>query len=161
MSFVIREMVKEDIKQVQDVAKKSWNSTYEGIIPHQIQENFLNAAYNDKMMEKRLNSSFIYVAEMKDKVVGFANFTPVNSEGQSELSAIYLYQDCQGEGIGTALLQRGIKELENLKEVYIDVEKENTVGKTFYDAKGFKTINEYDDNFDGHILKTIRMCLTV
>ena len=113
------------------------------------------------MMEKRLNGSVIFVAEKEDKVVGFANFSPVNSEGQSELGAIYLYQNCQGEGIGTALLQRGIKELENLKEVYIDVEKENIIGKSFYDAKGFKTIKEYDDNFDGHVLKTVRMCLTV
>lgn len=161
MNFVIRKMVKEDIKQVQDVARKSWNTTYEGIIPHRVQENFLNAAYNDEMMEKRLSGSFIFVAEKGDKVVGFANFTSVNSEGQSELSAIYLYQDFQGEGIGSALLQRGIKELENLKEVYIDVEKENSIGKSFYDAKGFKTIKEYDDNFDGHILKTVRMCLAV
>jgi len=161
MSFVIREMVKEDIKQVQDVARKSWNTTYEGIIPHQIQENFLKTAYSDEMMEERLSESFIFVAEKEGKVVGFANFTPVNSEGQSELSAIYVYQNFQGVGIGSALLQQGIKELENLKEVYINVEKENPIGKTFYDAKGFKTIKEFDDNFEGHILKIVRMCLTV
>ena len=161
MSFIIREMKKEDTKQVQDVAKKSWNSTYDGIIPHNIQENFLKVAYSDEMMEKRLNGSFVFVAEMENKVVGFANFTPVNNEGQSELSAIYLYPNCQGKGIGTALLQKGIKELENVKEIYIDVEKENNIGKTFYKAKGFKTIKEYDDNFDGHILKTVHMCLTV
>lgn len=161
MSFVIREMVKEDIKQVQDVARKSWNTTYEGIILHQIQENFLKTAYRDEMMEKRLSESFIFVAEIEGKVVGFANFTPVNSEGQSELSAIYVYQNFQGVGIGSALLQQGIKELENLKEVYINVEKENSIGKTFYDAKGFKTIKEFDDNFEGHILKIVRMCLTV
>ncbi|RCW63959.1 hypothetical protein DFR57_11585 [Saliterribacillus persicus] len=40
MSFVIREMVKADIDQVQDVAKKSWNETYKGIIPKGIQKNF-------------------------------------------------------------------------------------------------------------------------
>ncbi|AOV07985.1 GNAT family N-acetyltransferase [Sporosarcina ureilytica] len=161
MSFMIREMKKEDIKQVQDVAKKSWNATYDGIIPHNIQENFLKAAYSDEMMKRRLNGSFIFVAEMEDKIIGFANFTPVNNGGQSELSAIYLYPDYQGKGIGTALLQKGIKELENVKEIYIDVEKENNIGKTFYEAKGFKTVKEYDDNFDGHILKTVQMCLTV
>lgn len=158
---MIRKMIKEDIKQVQDVAKKSWNATYDGIIPHNVQENFLNGAYSDEMMEKRLNGSFIFVAEMANKIVGFANFTAVNGEGQSELSAIYLYPNCQGKGVGTALLQKGIKALENIKEIYIDVEKENTIGKTFYEAKGFKTIKEYDDNFDGHILKTVRMCLSV
>jgi len=113
------------------------------------------------MMKKRLIGSFIFVAEMENRIVGFASFTPVNDERQSELSAIYLYPNSQGKGVGTALLQKGIKELENIKEIHIDVEKENIIGKTFYEAKGFKTIKEYDDNFDGHILKTVRMCLTV
>ena len=161
MSFIIRTMIKEDIKQVQDVAKKSWNATYEGIIPRSVQGNFLNAAYSDEMMDKRLKASFIFVAEMENRIVGFASFTPVNDERQSELSAIYLYPNSQGKGIGTALLQKGIEELENIKEIQIDVEKENIIGKKFYEAKGFKTIKEYDDNFDGHILKTVRMCLTV
>ncbi|MDW0109412.1 GNAT family N-acetyltransferase [Sporosarcina aquimarina] len=161
MGIIICEMKKEDIKQVQDVATKSWNSTYDGIIPLKIQENFLKVAYSDEMMQKRFKSSFIFVAEVGNEVVGFANFTPVNNEGQSELSAIYLYSNCQGKGIGTALLQKGIQKLENVKEIYIDVEKENSVGKTFYEAKGFKTIKEYDDNFDGHILKSVQMCLTV
>lgn len=154
-------MKMEDTKQVQDVAKKSWRSTYDGIMPHIIQENFLNMAYSDEMMEKRLNGSFIFVAEMENKVVGFADFTPVNNERQSELSAIYLYSNCQGMGIGTALLQKGIKELEDVKEIYIEVEKENNIAKIFYEAKGFKTMLEYDDHFNGHILKTVQMCLTV
>ncbi|WP_438313019.1 N-acetyltransferase family protein [Sporosarcina sp. FA9] len=161
MSFIIRTMIKEDIEKVQDVAKRSWNATYDGIIPHSVQEKFLNSAYSDEMMGKRLKGSFLFVAEMENEVVGFANFTPVNDAWQSELSAIYLYPHCQGKGIGTALLEKGIKRLEDIKEIYINVEKENVVGRTFYEAKGFKTIKEYDDNFDGHILKTVRMRLTV
>ncbi|HZW67064.1 MAG TPA: GNAT family N-acetyltransferase, partial [Pseudogracilibacillus sp.] len=72
---MIREMVKEDIEQVQEVARNSWSTTYEGIIPYQIQENFLNRAYNDEMMEKRVGQSYIFVAEKENRIVGFANFT--------------------------------------------------------------------------------------
>lgn len=161
MSFIIREMKKEDTKQVQDVAQKSWHSTYEGIIPRNIQENFLKVAYSDEMMEKRLNESLIFVAVMENKIVGFANFTTVNNAGQAELSAIYLYPNHQGKGVGTALLQQGIETLKNVKTIYIDVEKENNSGTIFYKAKGFKVIKEYEENFDGHMLQTVRMCLTV
>lgn len=161
MSFIIREMKKEDTKQVQDVAQKSWHSTYDGIIPRNIQENFLKVAYSDEMMEKRLNESLIFVAVMENKIVGFANFTTVNNAGQAELSAIYLYPNYQGKGIGTALLQQGIETLKNVKTIYIDVEKENNSGTIFYKAKGFKVIKEYEENFDGHMLQTVRMCLTV
>lgn len=161
MNCTIRRMLIEDTKQVQDVAKKSWNATYEGIIPNNIQENFLKGAYNDEMMQKRLSHSLLLVAEVENKIAGFANFSPVNEQGQSELSAIYLYPEYQGHGIGTALLDNGIAMLENLKEVYLDVEKDNTIGTNFYKAKGFKIVDEYDDNFDGHILKTVRMVLKI
>ncbi|GGM18491.1 N-acetyltransferase [Paraliobacillus quinghaiensis] len=161
MNVIIREMVKEDIKEVQDVAKASWNATYEGIISREIQERFLNAAYNNEMMEKRLEATILLVAEIENDIVGFANFSSIVREGKAELSAIYLKSEHQSKGIGTALLQEGVKKLENVREIYVDVEKENEAGKTFYDAKGFKTVEEFDDNFDGQILKTVRMVLKV
>ena len=157
----IRKMRHEDTEQVQDVAKTSWNATYEGIIPLGIQEKFLKSAYNDERMKQRLERSFIFIAEFNGRVVGFANFSPVKDDGKVELGAIYLYPEYQGKGIGSALLQQGIKDLEGIKEIYINVEKDNKVGKTFYDAKGFKVIKEFDDDFDGHILKTVRMVLKV
>lgn len=55
------------------------------------------------------------------------------------------------------MLNTGVKKLENLKEIQLDVEKENIIGTAFYKAKGFKIVDEYDDDFDGHILKTVRM----
>lgn len=159
--FFIRSMQDTDISQVQQVAKISWNKTYKGIIPPKIQEDFLKAAYNQEMMKKRLERSIIFVAESENKVIGFANFSPVRKEGQVELSAIYLYPEYQGQGIGTSLLHQGITSLKGAKEIFINVEKENKIGQIFYKAKGFKVISEFDDNFDGHILKTLRMVLTV
>lgn len=38
MNYTIRQMQLEDIPQVQHVAKTSWNHTYRGIIPIEIQE---------------------------------------------------------------------------------------------------------------------------
>lgn len=161
MAFKIREMVEEDIAQVQQIAEVSWHDTYEGIIPLAIQEKFLKSAYNDEMMHRRLVGSFMYVSEIEEKVVGFANYTPVSEDGKVELSAIYLDPVYQGKGMGTALLQAGIQNIAGVKEVFIDVEKENEIGTTFYNAKGFEVVSEFDDDFDGHILKTVRMVLKV
>lgn len=161
MDYLIREIVKEDTKQVQDVAKKSWNATYDGIIPFEIQENFLKAAYNDEMIDWRMRHSLMLVAEVDHTITGFANFTQVNEQGQAELSAIYLLPEYQGEGIGSALLNEGIERLKDVKEIHLDVEKENRIGTIFYESKGFKVIKAYDDDFDGHILKTVRMALVL
>lgn len=161
MNLFIRKMQNDDIKQVQSVAKNSWHTTYKGIIPKEIQDNFLGLTYSDEMMKRRINESIILVAEIEERIVGFANFTEVNEAGQSELSAIYLHPNYQGKGIGSALLEEGIAALDRVKEIYLDVEKENEVGRTFYEAKGFIVVKEFDDNFDGHILKTVQMCLKV
>ncbi|GAB3061826.1 GNAT family N-acetyltransferase [Virgibacillus ainsalahensis] len=161
MGFVIRKMRKKDIIQVRHVAKTSWNATYAGIIPIEIQKKFLENAYSDKTMKRRLKHTNLFVAEDIGKIVGFANFSNVNDEGEVELGAIYLYPEYQGKGIGTALLYKGIQKFAGVKEVHLNVEKNNEIGKTFYQAKGFEVDSEFEDNFDGHILHTLRMVLKV
>lgn len=159
MQFDIRKMIEEDIADVQEIARESWHATYQGIIPLNIQESFLKQAYSNEMMVRRLHGSLILVAEMENSIIGFANYSFVKSDGEVELSAIYIYPEHQGMGIGTALLQEGIKCLSGVKEIYINVEKDNKIGVNFYQAKGFSIVEEFDDNFDGHMLKTVRMVL--
>lgn len=161
MGFIIRQMKKRDIAQVQQVAIESWHATYDGIIPLAVQDRFLDGAYNDKSMKHRLKSSVLFVAEMDRRIVGFANFSNVDQRGKVELGALYLYPEYQGEGIGTALLQEGIKQLEGVREIYLHVEKQNRIGARFYEAKGFEVVDEFADEFDGHTLQTVRMVLHV
>ncbi|RDW17647.1 GNAT family N-acetyltransferase [Oceanobacillus arenosus] len=154
-------MKKKDIPQVQHIAKTSWNATYEGIIPYNIQENFLNSAYSDKNMKSRLKHSFIFVAEVDKRIVGFANYSPITKDGKTELVAIYLYPEYQGKGIGTAFLRHGIEQLGDVEEIHLNVEKNNEIGMNFYTAKGFEVVSEFEDDFGGHILHTVRMVLRV
>lgn len=157
MRFQVRDMKEEDIKGVQQVAKTSWNDTYKGIIPAHIQESFLNSAYSDEMMKRRLAVSSLYVAEADGHVAGFANFSKVKEEGEVELGAIYLLPEHQGKGIGTALLNEGINNAQHASKVFVNVEKENETGVTFYKAKHFKTLSEFEDDLEGHITVMVRM----
>lgn len=53
----------------------------------------------------------------------------------------------------------GLEELQYLKKMYVNVEKDNQSAVSFYKSKGFMIETEYDDVFDGHTLKTVRMML--
>ncbi|MBD7908427.1 GNAT family N-acetyltransferase [Sporosarcina gallistercoris] len=161
MQFKIRTMQPGNIQQVQRVAKISWNATYDGIIPVDVQERFLENAYSDDMMSRRMQNSVMLVAEQEGRMVGFANFSRVNEAGESELAAIYLLPDAQGQGIGTALFLKGINILDDAKMIVLTVEAANKIGKTFYEAKGFDVIDEFEEDFDGHKLQSIRMRYTV
>lgn len=153
-------MNKDDISFVQKIAQTSWYVTYEGIIPKQIQDRFLQAAYNEDRLLVRLQKSPFLIAQMGETIVGFANFSNVN-EGQAELLAIYLDPAYQHMGIGSALLENGIQKLQGAVSLTVCVEKDNTIGRQFYMAKGFQQVEEFDDLFDGHMLKTLRLALAL
>lgn len=157
----IRLISKEDFPRVQEVAKISWHTTYEGLIPFEVQNQFLQQAYNDNRLIMRMEQSHFFVSEENGVINGFANFSPVSQDGKVELGAIYLLPEAQGNGIGTALLQHGLEQLDGVKEVYISVERDNLSGLHFYEAKGFEVIDEFEEEFGGAMLKTIRMKLTV
>src|SRR5699024_4331872 len=161
MDVIVRHMQEKDIQQVQQVAQTSWHDTYADIVSFEARDSFLQAAYNESVMQNRMENSFFYVAEVEEKIVGLANFTPVTEKGKTELIAIYLYPEQQGTGIGTALLDEGLHHIKGVKEVMVDVEKENEKGNTFYKAKGFEVSDEFEENFAGSILKTVRMVLKI
>jgi ribosomal protein S18 acetylase RimI-like enzyme len=154
-------MKKKDIPHVQHVAVTSWHDTYEGIIPRDIQENFLQNAYSKGAMIQRLKNSHLFVAETGRNIIGFANYSLIDKDGKVELGAIYLLPEFQGKGAGTALLQEGIEKLQGVREIHLSVEKNNTASKSFYEAKGFEVVSEFDEDFAGHMLRTVRMVLKV
>ena len=100
------------------------------------------------------------LAEGDEGILGFANFSHVKEEGEVELAAIYLKPSAQGQGVGTKLLQQGLSKL-NPSEVFVNVESENEVGKHFYVAEGFVAVDEFEEDFDGHLLQTTRMVLDI
>lgn len=160
LDFRIRKMKKRDIQAVQSVANTSWHTTYEEIIPFHTRERFLLHAYSKKMLKRRLRKTNIFVAEADNRIVGFANYSPIMDERKVHLHAIYLYFEYQGTGIGTALLEAGMNEL-GAEEVVLNVERQNLPALKFYHAKGFEKISEFDDDFDGHTIHTIRMSLKI
>ncbi|MFB9860100.1 GNAT family N-acetyltransferase [Salinicoccus siamensis] len=157
MNPKIREMTSSDIEAVQETATASWHAVYEGIIPLDIQNRFLDLAYSTDMMHHKLTQSHMFAAEEDGRVIGFAEFTPPDADGKTMLNAIYLHPDAQNKGIGTLLLEHGVEQIEDMTTIYVEVEKENMIGRRFYDTKGFRMVKEYDDDFDGHILKTVLM----
>lgn len=160
MDYKVRPAKKEDFTAIQDVVYTSWHDTYEGIIPRDIQDEFLNSSYSNKTMQQRIEYSHLYVVESDKRIEGFVNFSPVSEEGVSILYAIYLYPDTQGKGIGTKLLEYAIDEL-SPAVIHLNVEKDNKKGMSFYQTKGFQIISEFTEDISGHTLYTCKMELDV
>lgn len=153
---LIRAMRHEDIKAVQQIAKISWEDTYEGIIPLEIQDLFIERAYSDGMMMKRLEKTSVYVAINDDKIIGFANFTRVDEDGDVELTAIYIHPDYQQLGYGKKLLATGLENIQKAQQLFVYVETENRKGCSFYEQNGFTYLEDFNELFEGHPLSTTK-----
>ncbi|TXK70071.1 GNAT family N-acetyltransferase [Paenibacillus sp. N3.4] len=100
------------------------------------------------------------VAESAGEIKGFANFFPSKQNiEEAELAAIYILPEVQSQGLGGKLLSKGIQELGGLKTLFGVVEKENRIGRRFYESKGFKYVNEFVEKLQGHVFKSIKWYL--
>lgn len=143
-----------DIEAIQHVAAISWHATYEGIIPRDVQKQFLQQAYATERLIQRMHETNFFVAIEDDEIVGYANFSALRENGEVELGAIYVLPSKQGRRIGSDLLEHGIREIKP-RAIYLNVEKENLIGRQFYDAKGFVVVDSFEEPFFGHTLKTL------
>lgn len=160
LDLTIRKMKKKDIPIIQEIAKISWNSTYTGIIPLQIQESFLKQAYSVKLLKKQRRTSNFYVALINREIIGFANYSQVHSDNSVHMHALYLHPEYQGKGVGSALLEVGSGQLAADK-ISLHVERQNVKAIQFYKRKGFYKISEFEDELEGHTLHKIQMILNV
>ena len=153
---MIRTGTIEDIASVQEIAYVSWNDTYEGIIPSPAQKSFLDKSYSTPMMEMRLEKTIVLVAIHEDEAIGFANFTKLDQDGDSELIALYLKPEYQRNGFGKKLLDSGLSRLFDGSELSVYVGSENEKARNFYAANGFEFVEEFEELFEGHPIKTAK-----
>lgn len=159
MNVTIRTLTEIDMTKVQDVATKSWNDTYDGVIPLEVQSRFLQQAYSRATLLHRMEHSHFFIAVLDSEIIGFANFSLLDENHQVELGALYLLPNVTGQGIGTHLLETGIGRIGQVKEVLVQVEKQNKDAMQFYLSKGFTYIKECKEIFYGHPLESIQLML--
>lgn len=136
----IRTAKAEDAGAIAHVHVESWKTTYSGIVPEAYLAG-LDELLRTKLWQEWLAAdSLVLVAEKNGQVVGFAN-AGANREAlegcDAELYAIYLLQDAQKRGVGTALL-RAIAQIlteRGFKSMVVWVLEKNPA-RSFYERMG-------------------------
>lgn len=107
--MIVRRAIAGDEREMAEVHVRSWKTTYRGTIS----DNYLDLMKVDEREDrwrKGISQTEAFVAEEKREIVGFANGGPVRSGGYTEydgeLYAIYLLEECQGQGAGRELVRQ-------------------------------------------------------
>jgi ribosomal protein S18 acetylase RimI-like enzyme len=100
-------------------------------------------------------STFL-VAEREGRVVGFAQYMRRSSESV-ELTRIYVLPDRQHSGIGTQLLEAGLAAFaqQGFTRLTVLVERDNILGRRFYEKMGFTERRELSQEIHGYVLKLL------
>lgn len=137
----IREARLEDASTIARVHIDAWRETYQGIIPDSYLAQ-LSYEKRTKQWEQALIDQRVYVVELEDEVVGFAQGGPNRRDArEGELYAIYVLRASQGQGLGKALFQRIIEDLAEYEAMQVSVLRDNPACQ-FYERFGGQVFKE-------------------
>ncbi|AZB44120.1 GNAT family N-acetyltransferase [Bacillus sp. FJAT-42376] len=135
--FKIRKAVKEDIKGIAEVHVTSWRTTYRNIVDAE----YLNALTYEQKENQWANADLdqLFLAEdEEDRIVGFSSFGNERTEKygfDGEIYAIYLLEEVQRKGLGSALFLNSVDDLieKGCQSVMVWVISENP-SRGFYES---------------------------
>ncbi len=100
----------------------------------------------DNVRNVYLKFAETWVTELDGQVVGFIALV------DNEIGGLFLDPKHHGQGHGKAMVDKAVAEKEHLE---VEVFRENIVGRRFYDAYGFRELEEFIHEQSGQ--PTIRM----
>ncbi|SIQ68573.1 Ribosomal protein S18 acetylase RimI [Chryseobacterium sp. RU37D] len=137
----------KEIPLIQDLARRSWESAYLGIISNEQIEYMLGEMYSTKEISTHLQNPnyhyYLIFDEYNDSFEGFIGYEHGYEKGTTKLHRIYLVPKSKGKGFGKGALDFLKKKLSesNDRRIILNVNKENKA-KKFYESQGFKVYNE-------------------
>ncbi len=160
MSIEIKKMESdEEIRGKAYVHWKSWQEAYKGIVD----QNYLDSLTLEKCEEIAFKwPDNLIVAKEGDRVVGFVGYGKYHDEElieTGEIFAIYILEEYYGTGVGKALMQAGLDELD-YPAVALWVLKGNKRAIRFYEKCGFCLDGREEEIKLGSPIVEVRMIRT-
>ena len=164
MAATIRLAEQADALAIARVHVDAWRDTYANLLSSDYLAEKLNigrtTAYWARCLRQGSGLEQIYVALIEQtEVVGFTAFGPSREAmypDDSELYAIYLDVDAQGQGIGRQLCRTVAKHLIKIGAKSLCVEVlEGNPSRFFYEALGAERVALKEHRFEGELLASV------
>lgn len=147
--IIIRQAVKEDVRQIAEILVEDWQKAYRGIID----DDFLDAMDADQRYEIEVRRYQKYVvATNGTAVLGYAWLEMTeDAAADCEVIALYVRYSKRHSGIGRCLLQYAMRHFREAgrKRMILWCLKENDEARAFYEKTGGKAFQTSSHNWGG------------
>ena len=141
--YLVRPAKHADLADIAQIARITWDATYNETIAAENRREFLNRTYKPENLADSLGAPghWFYLAEFGGEPVGFGHFLQRyhRIRPRAELVRLYILPDFQNRGIGAALLKTGFTALfdAGIDLCFVSVQAGNALARRFYERHGF------------------------
>lgn len=152
---------RSDVRGLIEAHGRAWRVAYEDILPAEALAA-VTVEPDDDDIDQWMdgiteNRGGVLVAVEDDSVLGFLDMRwgdvetkPFVGENEAGLKAIYVHPDHWGDGVGSALLERGVALLpDRVSAIRLDVFADNERAREFYEFHGFEQTGRDDHEVAG------------
>ena len=155
----IRPATEHDAVAISHVHVQSWRTTYAGIVPEEYLSTLNEAERVLQWREWLTRDIPVYIADLDGEIVGFISGGAIREPVQTydaELYAIYLLEQTQGQGIGTALLKKLAESLSSkgFTSMIVWVLEKNP-SRHFYERSSAQIVTAKDIQIGGVMLSEV------
>ncbi|WP_380176143.1 GNAT family N-acetyltransferase [Kineococcus sp. DHX-1] len=149
LSMVARMATESDVEAISRICSDGYRRTYPGLLSTATIEDVVVRYYRPERIQSEVApappgwSGYLVAQDESDRVVA-AGGGGLTGEGVGEVFVLYVDPDRRGLGFGTAVLDLLTRQQVDAGAVeqWVSVQKGNTMGIPFYEARGFEFVEE-------------------
>lgn len=134
----IVEMNDKNIVDAAECYYNSWCSSHAQYYPEDILANYNIERFVNILKKDNAADRITFIACDKNTVIGIVTI----DKDRSDLTHLYVVPERQKQGIGTKLLEFGIKQMTSINRVYATILSINSTGIDFFEKYGFEFTGE-------------------
>ncbi len=136
-----------------------WQYTFHSLLPLSTIKKVTSVCFDPELLASQIeNTDMLFLAAKGENaaIVGVTNAVQGN-DAVVYVNRLYVHPDFQGQGIGSALLDKIAQYFPSAKKMSLEVVENNAKGVDFYTKRGFKAIRKNQNFIADVILDVIVM----
>ena len=144
--YTIRDANADDLPAIRDLLVTTWHHTYDDIYGEDRVNDITARWHSVQALANGLHAADgrFLIAEIEERIVATA-YAGGGEGSDVKLFRLYVHPDCQGVGLGRALLEKITAEFPAADTMTLEVEPQNVSAIAFYERHGFVVAGTGED----------------